>query len=233
MKFQCYASGSSGNLYTVSNETTKLMIECGVTYKEINSLLDYTLYSIDACLITHYHQDHCKAHVDITKAGIDIYMTKETQEHLNANGHRVHIIAPKILFKVKDFTILPFPTEHDAEGSVGFIIKCEITGEKMLFLTDSFYSAYTFPGLNIIAVECNYSEELLKQNIADGIVDEVRLHRIKRSHFSLENLINFLLANDLSKLKLIYIMHLSNSNAHAALIKEEVMKATGKQIILC
>ncbi len=233
MKFQCYASGSSGNLYTVENETTKLMLECGVTFKKINSLLDYTLHSIDACLVTHAHQDHCKAHVDITKAGIDVYMTEGTREQLNANGHRVHSIKEKTIFKVKDFTILSFPTEHDCPGSCGYVIKDESTKEKLLFMTDTFYCRYKFNELSIMAVECNYSEELLKQNIADGLVDEFRLHRIERSHFSLEHLIGFLKANDLSELKLIYLLHLSNSNAHAALIKEEVQKATGKQIILC
>ncbi|GAG66382.1 unnamed protein product [marine sediment metagenome] len=62
MKFQCYASGSSGNLYTVKNVSTTLLIECGMPYTKINSLLDYTLHSVDSCLVSHYHQDHCKAH---------------------------------------------------------------------------------------------------------------------------------------------------------------------------
>jgi len=232
MKFQCYASGSTGNLYTASNDSTTIMIECGITYNKINNLLDYTLHSVDSCLVSHYHQDHCKAYKEIAKAGIDVYMSEETKEALGATGHRIHTITPKIQFRVKDFTILPFETEH-VEGSLGFVIKCELTKEKLLFITDSFYCRYKFKNLTQLAVECNYSEELLKQNITDGITDKARLKSIQRSHFSLEHIKDFLLANDLTKVTQIYLLHLSSSNANANFIKEEVQKATGKEIIIC
>jgi len=55
MRFQPIKSGSSGNLYFLRNETTSLMIECGINYKSIMKGCDYNLSEIDACLISHYH----------------------------------------------------------------------------------------------------------------------------------------------------------------------------------
>ena len=159
-------------------------------------------------------------------------MSQETKEALGATGHRINVVTPKVQFRVKDFTILPFDTEH-VKGSLGFVIKCELTNEKLLFITDSFYCRYKFTGLTQLAVECNYSEELLKQNITDGIIDKARLKNIQRSHFSLEHVKEFLLANDLTKVTQIYLLHLSNSNADKEYIKEEVQKVTGKEITIC
>lgn len=233
MNFQCYASGSAGNLYTVSNDTTRLMIECGVPYKKIESLLNYDLHSIDSCLISHLHKDHCKAHAEIAKAGIDLYMTLETRNGIGAQGHRIHIIKPKIMFSVKNFTILPFETEHDTAGSVGFVIKDNTDCDKLLYLTDSFYCKYRFNNLNIIAVECNYSEELSDENVNDGTVSRQLQNRIQRSHFSLTHLKEFLLSNDLSNVRQIYLLHLSNTNADEELIKREIMQTTGKMVTAC
>jgi len=233
MNFKCYASGSAGNLYTVSNDTTKLMIECGVPYKKIESLLNYDLHSIDGCLVSHMHQDHCKAHREIAKAGIDLYMSEETRAAIGAQGHRIHTVKAKTMFRIKDFTILPFETEHDTDGSVGFVIKDNTDCDKMLYLTDSYYCKYRFNDLNMIAIECNYSEELSNENVQDGTVSKYLSNRIQRSHFSLTHLKEFLLANDLSEVRQIYLLHLSNTNADEELIKKEIMQTTGKMVTVC
>ena len=112
--------------------------------------------------------DHSKAHKEIAKAGIDIYLTSGTAEMIGAEGHRIHTIETLKTFRVGDFKILAFDSEHDCNGSVGYLIQCQLTGEKILFLTDSYYCKYRFKNLTQIAIEINYSEELLSQNVADG-----------------------------------------------------------------
>ena len=55
MKFESFASSSHGNLYTVSDGTTALIIECGVPYKKLNKFLDFALNKYSACLLSHSH----------------------------------------------------------------------------------------------------------------------------------------------------------------------------------
>ena len=50
---------------------------------------------------------------------------------------------------------------------------------------------------------------------------------------SLETVIGFLQDNDLSKLKKIYVMHLSEHNSDEELIKSEIQKITGKSVVIC
>ncbi len=227
MLLKIIASGSSGNAYILKTDTGTLLIECGVRFKEIQKGLNYDLSGVVGCLVTHFHQDHCKAAHDVIKAGIDIYTGAETIDTLSLTGHRVHAVTSKKQFSVGDFAVMPFPTEHDAEGSLGFLIQYRPTGYKLLFLTDSYYSKYRFPGLNAIMIECNYIKEILDANIEAGRVDEIMKRRLLESHFSLKHVKQFLRANDLSGCNLIVLIHLSEGNSDAARMVREVRELTG------
>jgi phosphoribosyl 1,2-cyclic phosphodiesterase len=84
-----------------------------------------------------------------------------------------------------------------------------------------------FTGLTIIAVECNWSKETLAPNL-----DRVVRERLYTSHFSLENVIKFLKANDLSKVHSIYLLHLSRDNADPEYFRSEIEKLTGKPVYI-
>jgi phosphoribosyl 1,2-cyclic phosphodiesterase len=53
-----------------------------------------------------------------------------------------------------------------------------------------------------------------------------------QSHFSLENVKEFLKANDLSRVRQIWLLHLSDGNSDAELFKQEIEKLTGKLIFV-
>jgi phosphoribosyl 1,2-cyclic phosphodiesterase len=59
------------------------------------------------------------------------------------------------------------------------------------------------------------------------------MKRLVNSHFSLENVLEFLKANDTNKLKEIYLMHLSDKNSDAELFKNEIEKLTGVITNVC
>lgn len=171
--------------------------------------------------------DHAKAMPNVIKAGIDVYASKETYEILNISSHRTKIIEPLKQFTIGDFIILPFPTEHDCDGSLGYLIKYKPTGYKLLFLTDSYYSKYRFKGLHAICIECNYILDTLDENIEAGRINPAMKPRLLKSHFSLEHVIQFLKANDLSQCREIILLHLSNQNSDAARMIKEIKEATG------
>ena len=128
--------------------------------------------------------------------------------------------------------MVSFDTEHDAEDPRGFLIQYSPTGERLLFLTDSYYSKYRFPGLNYICIECNYIKETLDQNIANGYVDEAMKPRLLQSHFSLEHVKDFLRANDLSQCRKIILLHLSDSNSDAKRMIHEIEDMAGIETVV-
>ena len=231
VEFTPYASGSTGNCYKISDGRTPLLLECGIPYKEIQKNLKFRVSEIAGCLVTHEHQDHCKAVRDLMKAGIDCYMSQGTTDTLKVTGHRVNIIKARQQFRIGTWTVLPFDTQHDAAEPLGFLLANQ-DGEKLLYATDIYYIRYRFRGLTHIAVECNYSLDILKRNVEAGTVPKELKTRIMKSHFSLENVKKFLQANDLGKVQEIWLLHLSDGNSDAERFKREIQELTGKMVFI-
>lgn len=120
---------------------------------------------------------------------------------------------------------MPFDVKHDASEPLGFIINHKDTGD-ILFATDTYYIEYRFAKLSHILVECNYSTEILEQNN----IDEARKERLLRSHFSLENVKEFIKANDNEGLQNVVLLHLSDGNSNAKEFKEQIHELTGKRV---
>jgi phosphoribosyl 1,2-cyclic phosphodiesterase len=223
------ASSSKGNCYRVTDGKTPLLLECGIRYRDIQKKLNFQLSSVAGCLVTHEHSDHCKSVADVLKAGVNCYMSAGTAEAINLQHHRIKRVKAKEVFQIGTWTILPFDVQHDVNEPLGFLLSNE-EGEKLLFATDTYYIKYKFPGLTHIMIECNYSLEILNGNIELGRVPAVLKPRLLRSHFSLEEVKNFMAANDLSKVQEIYLLHLSDNNSDAAYFKREIAEQTGKVI---
>jgi phosphoribosyl 1,2-cyclic phosphodiesterase len=228
MIFAAHHSGSSANLYTVSSAAGEtLLLEAGLPAKQIKKALKYRLSAIQAALITHSHADHCKGAAGLMFWGLDVYCTEPTATAAKLKStHRLHIIEPQKQFNIGNWKILPFETQHDCPGSVGYYI--QNAGRRMVFITDSFYCRYRFPKLNIIAIECNWDPSTLAPNLASVV--KKRLHK---SHFNLDRVIRFLKATDLSRVEAIYLIHLSEGNSDELLFKTEVAKATGVPVYVC
>ena len=158
-------------------------------------------------------------------------MSRGTAEALGLSGHRLHIIKAKQQFRIGTWTILPFETQHDAAEPLGFLLANQ-AGEKCLYLSDTMYCKYRFHGLTHVAIECNYSLDILKRNVEAGVVPKELKGRILKSHFSLENVKQFLRANDLSWVREIWLLHLSDGNSDAERFKREIQELTGKMVFI-
>jgi phosphoribosyl 1,2-cyclic phosphodiesterase len=73
---------------------------------------------------------------------------------------------------------------------------------------------------------------ILNKNVDAGVIDKGRKKRLMRSHFSLENVKEFLLANDLTNVQEIWLLHLSDTNSDADLFKKEIQELTGKLVFV-
>lgn len=220
------ASSSRANAHIISDSISPLLLDCGLSIKELRRRSGFCLTDLAGVLVSHEHKDHSRAAQDLMRAGIDVYMTSGTAEALGLEHHRLHIIQAKKQIKIGSWTVLPFETQHDAREPVGFLLANQ-AGEKLLYATDTYYVRYKFPGLTHIMVECNYAWDILQVNLEAGVVPAAIKNRLLKSHFSLDNVKGFLKANDLSKVQEIHLVHLSDNNSDSARFKAEIEQLTG------
>jgi len=232
MDIKVLASGSKGNCYWITDGTTPLLLECGISTREVRERIGFRLTEIAACLVSHEHQDHAKAVADVLRAGVEVYTSPGTIEALGLENHRLRAVKSKDTFRVGTWTIRAFETQHDAQEPLGFLLKSNVTGERLLYATDTYYIRYRFPRLNYIMVECNYAMDILEENVRRGSVPEVLKKRLLTSHFSLDNVKEFLKANDLSQVREIWLLHLSDGNSDAERFKREVQTLTGRPVYI-
>src|ERR1035437_3109031 len=232
MKLKVLSSESAGNCYILENDTSALIIEAGVSLTKLKQALNFNTEKVVGCIISHEHGDHAGNLKQYAAAGIDIYTSHGTLEHFGLHlhtSHRLHEINAKQATKIGEFTVIPFDVKRDAKQPFGFVIKHRECGN-VLFVTDTHFIPFVFPGLNQILIEANYDEEILNKKVLDGNILPVVRKRIMTSHMSINICKKALLANDLSKVVNIVLIHLSSGNSNAKQFKSVIQSAPGKNV---
>ena len=205
MKLTCLGSGSAGNCYLLHNETECLVIEAGVSFKEVKKALDFNISKIIGVVVSHEHGDHAKYLHEYRKVGIPVMAP--------SMGH----VTGALSAISKPFAVRTFPLVHDAP-CVGFLIEHLEIG-RLLFATDTEYIRYKFKGLNHIMIECNFSQELLNEAYHEGLQE-----RIKLTHMEFETCKDFIMANRNEALKTVCLMHLSDRTSDEKTFQREVQE---------
>ncbi len=226
MKFESLASSSHGNAYIVSDSDTRILLECGVSHKQLQKLSGFSLSEFKACLVSHEHNDHAKSVGELINRGMDVYMSPGTSEALGYTD-LAKPVEHMEQFNVGSFDIVPFTTFHDAAEPLGFLIKSRADGDVLAFATDTVNLRYKFPGLNILAIEANYDKCILE--LCEKLPEKVR-HRITNSHMEIDTLCDYLRSLDLSECREIHLLHLSDSTSHEEKFIAKVARAVPKGI---
>lgn len=175
MKVCVLASGSKGNCTYIENDNYKIIIDCGITYR--NAFLKaesvgIDLSKIDAIFITHEHGDHARYLYQFyyrTKA--KIYIGKPTLKKLlktNLSLKKVPeilILDPDFTYKICDFDIIPIELVHDV-FCLGFFIKDN--DKSLLYATDTGFFPERYLELlqlaNLLIIEANHDIEMLRDS---------------------------------------------------------------------
>jgi phosphoribosyl 1,2-cyclic phosphodiesterase len=229
LEFTPLASSSHGNAYIVDDGQTRLLLEAGLQAKRFRERAGFIMHKIDACFVSHEHQDHACGLRGIMQAGIDVYCSQGTIEALGLSGHRLHPVAPGQQVQIGTMLVVPFSVIHDAAEPLGFLVATR-AGDKLLFATDTHYIPHRFNGLTHIAIEANFEASVLKENVAQGYVPAEVGKRLWDRHMSLQQVKKFLAANDLSKVQEIHLLHLSDQNSDAGRFQSEIERITGKPV---
>ena len=227
MDIKVIASGSSGNAYLIGDGKTRLLFDAGIPFKRIQIGCGFKTSSIDVCLVTHRHGDHAAAIPKLLQRGITVYSNADVaglyegvQELTECKEHTIGTLR-----------ILPFAAEHDVP-CYGYQVTSEETGERLVYITDSAYVRYTFTGLTHIMIEANYAEDIMRGNVRDGKVPLPLAERVAGTHMSIDTLLSLLRANDMTKVRQIYLLHLSDNNSDAEVFKKMVQRETGAEVYI-
>ncbi len=171
MKLTAYASGSTGNLYSVTDGITSLLLEAGLPLKEMQRITQHTLSNHDACFITHAHRDHCEGAKDLQNTiGVPVFCSEHTAGTLDA--FTIRIKAGEIK-RINTIEVEPFDVKHFDQKTnewmptLGFHLSSTFDRESIVFITDTYYSKPRFYKPTIMAIECNYANDLLPEDIIE------------------------------------------------------------------
>lgn len=235
MIFTPLASSSHGNAYLLEDGASRILIECGVPYRRLQKLLGFSTSKLDGCLLSHEHKDHARCHLELLKDGVPVYASEGTAEALECKLlSRLPYTETEDGYQelaVGGFDVLPFPTFHDAAEPVGYLVRSRADGEKLMFATDTVNLGYRFKGLNLVALECNYSEDILAR--ATHLPEKV-VHRIQNSHMEVGRACAYLGRMERSGLRRIYLLHLSDACSNEGLFVDLVERVCpGIQVVAC
>lgn len=151
-------------------------------------------------------------------------MSDGTASALGGTQPHTAVFPKDELVVMGEWVAKPFDIEHDAPEPKGFIIFHTQTKDKIVYLTDTGFTRYVPVKPNILIVECSYCDDILDRN---QIELGPRYLRLKKHHFSLKRVLDFLMALDRSNLRRIVLVHLSHTNSDANRMVTEIQQATG------
>ena len=163
------ASGSKGNSTLVEHNSTKILVDAGLSAKLIESKLVDVGSSIElvtAILVSHNHIDHIKSIVRLAnKYNIPVFAPRECylDEKLQKLEKRLINEIGLEDFNLGDITVSTFEVPHDALKTIGFVFYAD--GNKVSLLTDVGAINETIlrriENSNLVMIESNYDEEML------------------------------------------------------------------------
>jgi len=173
VRFCSLASGSSGNCHLINDGKNFILIDAGLSGKQIENKLrevDIDPKNLSAILVSHEHSDHiCGVGILSRRYNIPIYANSGTWTGMeckigNVKDENIKCFTSNENFSIGDFNIRPYKISHDANDPVGFsIVKDNI---KISIATDLGYISENIieeiGGSNLVILESNHDEEMLK-----------------------------------------------------------------------
>ena len=226
MKVSVIGSSSEGNCYLFRAKRETLIVECGLPIRDIKRALDFNLTGVVGCVVTHRHKDHSRSVADMCGLGIRTYALADVFDATSLASPFASRVTAFDRFKVGGFDVMAAPARHDVPCLSYFIWHEEMGWT--VFVTDSVGVTVKPKRIHHIMIECNYSDEILEENIERGILHRSQRDRLMVSHCSLDTCKGILKKMNLDECREITLLHLSHSNADPERFKAEIEKATGK-----
>ncbi len=167
-------SGSAGNSALVESEQCRLLIDGGLSARQITRRLeDLGVHPIgvDGVLLTHEHGDHVRGlEVLCRQFAVPVYCNRLTAEAVRASGFDTpcdwRMFTTGCDFEIKDIAIQSFAVPHDAVDPSGFVL--HHAGLSLGFLTDLGFATKLvherIRTVRTLVIETNHDEKMLQND---------------------------------------------------------------------
>jgi phosphoribosyl 1,2-cyclic phosphodiesterase len=220
------ASGSNGNCYYIGNENEAVLVDAGVSCKEIEQRMKragLSLQKVKAVFVSHEHTDHISGLPQLAKKyklpifisagtlkGSRLWFEKSLINHFSANEEII----------IGDLAIFPFSKLHDAADPYSFTISSHQI--KVGVITDIGKACenviHHFSQCNAVFLESNYDEQMLDK----GRYPFFLKNRIRNGfgHISNREALELFQSYRSSSLSHLFLSHLSYNNNCPKLVEE-------------
>ena len=230
-------SGSGGNAVVIESGKHRLLLDAGFSVREIVKRmrhLGFDPLGIEALVVTHEHQDHCKGADGFAKKfKVPVYATEGTLAGIRLReevARSVVLIRSGEPREVAGFQIEPFMLPHDAREPVGFVVEDPL-GRRVGLVADLGCRTSLAWGrlhdLDVLILETNHDLDMLR----NGPYPWSLKQRVAGRHGHLSNreaaeglpeLIN-------DRLRWVVLYHLSRTNNLPALAAAAIGEALDRE----
>ena len=214
-RLKIISSGSLGNCIAVYDSRGKyILLDVGIGYKDILNALNWSLSNCVSTFTSHIHRDHSKALAHFIDAGIPCFSNQDVCDHYKGCQLLDRMV------KVDGFKVQTFELVHNAVNSA-FIVDTP-DQIRILYCTDTQYIPKRVKGVNCAIIECNYDDEVIVDNLCDGVENRSQFE----NHHSLDSCIDYLKTIYSAELTTIILWHPSGTNLN----KKEAVRRVKEEL---
>jgi len=235
VKFCVLASGSSGNCSLVSTDRTRILIDAGLSFRELSKRLASIGEQpdrIDAVLVTHEHCDHISGLARLAKkVAAPIYVTHLTAPQIDWDNAtpRIERFQAGARLSIGDIEIDSFTIPHDAIDPVGFRVRAQ--GVNIGVVTDLGYIPdsikFHLRGSHVLLLESNHDLDMLKVGPYPWAVKQRVMSR--NGHLSNEVVGDYVTHEFDSTTATLILGHLSEHNNHPEIARMVAQQALDRR----
>lgn len=225
------ASGSKGNAIYISDGSTSILIDAGLSGTEIRRRFKSRGLSpkdLDAILVTHEHSDHIQAVGVLSRQlKLPVYLSRKIEKRISRNGpfYEARTFQCGSTFPINNLVVHPFAVSHDAADPVGFTIAQN--GKRIGLATDLGVITpavkENLKNCHLLILEANHDPDML----INGPYPWPLKQRIQSRSGHLSNLQSqkLLVALQHRRLKHVILAHLSEANNSPQKVLAQISKA--------
>jgi phosphoribosyl 1,2-cyclic phosphodiesterase len=231
-------SGSNGNCYYVGNDKEAILVDAGISCREIEkrmSNLGLSMQKVKAIFISHEHIDHIRGVVILArKHRLPVYITPATLKNspLVLETELVKTFKAQKPVIIGSLSVTPFVKIHDAIEPFSFMV--EGNGIKIGVITDIGEACeqviHYFKQCHAAFLEANYDEDMLQ----NGRYPYYLKKRISggKGHLSNKQALELFLKHKPAFMSHLLLSHLSKDNNSPELVHELFLKHAKKTNII-
>jgi phosphoribosyl 1,2-cyclic phosphodiesterase len=228
-------SGSKGNSTWIATESTRLLVDAGLSRRETYARLTSVGERPEGCtaiFVSHEHTDHVNGLNRLAKdLNCPVYFTGATRDALewNARIQRYEYFCLGERLTIGDIEISPFSVPHDAADPAGFTFTAG--GIKIGIVTDLGYITELVKqrvrGCHCLIFESNHDLDMLKIGPYPWHVKQRVMGR--QGHLSNLATAGFLSAELGGDAQVLVLAHLSETNNHPEIARLTALEALSRR----